>query len=146
MWELRRYICLMSIAIFLLIYWRSLHINIRKLTTSIEKASVNNKTYLAQFDQIMNNIICPAKATAAPKCPPSPLINPKQNCTIEEFVFEDFKCYQRKNVTPIDLLEDVMDSPRKPRLGKTIFFVETQCTDNSIIKLSPRLFFLCSFS
>lgn len=56
------------------------------------------------------------------------------------FKYKDFKCFQfPKNVTqPIVLLEDVMDSPRQPTPGKSIFFIETSCAKDGLINLKPR--------
>lgn len=53
--------------------------------------------------------------------------------------FEDFECFQftKKNKTKITLLEDVMDSSRKPR-PDSINFVETSCSKDGLIHLTPR--------
>lgn len=38
----------------------------------------------------------------------------------------------------INLLEDVLDSGKRPTPGKSIFFHETSCTKNGIVVLNPR--------
>lgn len=67
----------------------------------------------------------------SPDCP---------NTEPKKFKYENFECYQfPKNVTtPIKLLEDVTDSARKPRKGKTMFFIETSCSKNGLINLNSR--------
>lgn len=38
----------------------------------------------------------------------------------------------------IAYLEDVMESQRKPKLGKTVFFHETSCLKDGIVHLNAR--------
>lgn len=48
------------------------------------------------------------------------------------------KCFQKNNLLwDIDLLEDIMESNRKPQLGKSIFFHETSCSEG-LVKLNAR--------
>lgn len=48
------------------------------------------------------------------------------------------KCFTNNHdIWDVKLLEDVMESERKPRAGKSIFFHETSCS-NGIVKLNAR--------
>lgn len=54
------------------------------------------------------------------------------------------KCFQHKNVAEsetahtVEFLEDVMAADKRPRSGKTIFFHETSCLDDHLIRLNAR--------
>lgn len=54
------------------------------------------------------------------------------------------KCFRRNynfaNVgeVAITLLEDIMESEKKPTPGKTIFFHETSCSKNGLVRLNAR--------
>lgn len=39
---------------------------------------------------------------------------------------------------PIQFLDDIMASKKKPQMGKTIFFHETSCASDGIVKLNAR--------
>lgn len=75
----------------------------------------------------------PVENVTTVTCPPLP--SPP-----EKFRYEDFACYQLpQNVSEVDdLLEDIMESDRKPSKGNTIFFVEASCGFNGEINLNPR--------
>lgn len=76
-----------------------------------------------------------------PKCPPIPELkcpsvpqaqnSPKAPESQKE-KFEE-KCYKftYKNETTIEFLEDLMDSPRKPRKGESVMFTDTSCAGDS---------------
>lgn len=54
------------------------------------------------------------------------------------------KCFRHKDIFDsetqgtIIYLEDVMESKRKPQSGKSIFFHETSCSTDGIVKLNAR--------
>lgn len=50
------------------------------------------------------------------------------------------KCYREGKPAPYDgiRLPDVLESDRKPRLGKTTFIHETSCSINGLVMLKPR--------
>lgn len=54
------------------------------------------------------------------------------------------KCFQHKSSAEleaahtIEFLEDVMAADERPRSGKTIFFHETSCLDDHLVRLNAR--------
>lgn len=93
------------------------------------KPSPNNRS-----NDVLEPIQC--KSTSEPECPSRP------TCSTTNFTFEEFKCFRinKINETIIDQVEDVLDSPRKPTPGNSIFFIMTSCTGDGVIPMKPRLF------
>lgn len=56
------------------------------------------------------------------------------------FILENVECYKfsHKNTTPIKFLDDIMDSPRKPTNGKSIFFIEASCSTDGRVNIHPK--------
>lgn len=69
---------------------------------------------------------------------------------IENFQIEQAKrCFVPKNNSiydDIELLEDVLESEKRPKPGKSIFFHETSCTEDGIVVLNARYFKLIHFT
>lgn len=130
-------ICIVGIIVLLNNFKDIYHIK-RTLTNSASQSANENSTYMSQIYTALSNLKCPPPQVL--KCPPVKT-TPLPVCPVKKFNFNDNQCFRfphGMNTTVIDLFEDIMDSPKKPTKGNSIFFVETSCATNGIFRLKPR--------
>lgn len=66
---------------------------------------------------------------------------PKDSEPEKEFLSDKDECYElaRTSQSTVDLLQDVMDSAKKPKMWSSVFFLDTSCAKDGLISLTPRL-------
>lgn len=53
--------------------------------------------------------------------------------------FEYSRCYRLPIIErPIDYFEDILDAPKQPKSGKTVFFHETTCSTTGVVSLNAK--------
>ncbi|KAL5279634.1 hypothetical protein ACFFRR_003930 [Megaselia abdita] len=94
----------------------------------------NNKAILLTLFSIIFFIFVYVNLSVERKSRTPTVVKPKSK-------FADLiECYKVGNPVPHDAfkLPDVLESDRKPRPGKTIFFHETSCPKSGLLELGPR--------